>query len=159
MSRQSPWKTIFVDDWKVPVTSNLESALRHLRKMGLIMDPWVDALCINQSDIPEKSVQVQLMSQIYRNTRYVQCWLGEASAHSKVALTVFKNMGVDECHSEILQMRDGVGKYWNGRKDKQNPVSAREYAERIGVRAQYNLRLHGRESGSDARCRHGGYCR
>jgi hypothetical protein len=37
---------------------------------------WVDAVCINQSDLPEKSQQVAVMGQIYRKCAQVQIWLG-----------------------------------------------------------------------------------
>jgi Heterokaryon incompatibility protein (HET) len=49
-------KTILMDGCKVNVTSNLESALRHLRKHDVDIRIWADALCINQSDVPEKSI-------------------------------------------------------------------------------------------------------
>jgi hypothetical protein len=37
---------------------------------------WIDAICINQEDSKEKSEQVMLMSEIYRNAGTVQIWLG-----------------------------------------------------------------------------------
>ena len=58
---------------KVNVTCNLESALRHLRKQDVDIHIWADALCINQSDVSEKALQVRLMSQIYGNEKHVQC--------------------------------------------------------------------------------------
>ncbi|KAF5975494.1 ankyrin het domain-containing protein [Fusarium coicis] len=40
---------------------------------------WIDQICINQTDIVEKSSQVQLMGQIYRQCAAVQIWLGDRS--------------------------------------------------------------------------------
>ena len=39
---------------------------------------WIDALCINQQDNPERSHQVQLMGSIYRQAQMVWAWLGAA---------------------------------------------------------------------------------
>lgn len=38
---------------------------------------WVDALCINQEDDAEKSYQVRLMTEIFRNCQRCFVWLGE----------------------------------------------------------------------------------
>ncbi|KAI4926776.1 hypothetical protein J4E85_007071 [Alternaria conjuncta] len=38
---------------------------------------WIDALCINQSDDVEKSLQVQRMGDIYKNAKEVLVWLGD----------------------------------------------------------------------------------
>jgi hypothetical protein len=59
------------------VTSNLESALRHLRLATERKVMWVDAICINQRDPTEKSHQVGQMRDIYRNAKQVLVWLGE----------------------------------------------------------------------------------
>jgi hypothetical protein len=37
---------------------------------------WADAICINQSDLQERSQQVRLMGNIYRNAERVLIWLG-----------------------------------------------------------------------------------
>ena len=53
---------------------------------------WVDALCINQDDTAEKSVQVQRMWHIFHNARQVLAWLGpeprsdEASRNVQIAI-------------------------------------------------------------------------
>lgn len=38
---------------------------------------WIDQICINQSDVEEKSHQVALMSHIYKYCKEVFLWLGE----------------------------------------------------------------------------------
>lgn len=40
---------------------------------------WIDAVCINQSDTGEKSIQVQLMSRIYSQARQVWISLGDGN--------------------------------------------------------------------------------
>ncbi|KAK4230331.1 heterokaryon incompatibility protein-domain-containing protein [Podospora fimiseda] len=37
---------------------------------------WVDALCINQGDVEERSYQVKLMKDIYQGASAVEVWLG-----------------------------------------------------------------------------------
>jgi len=55
---------IAVNSVKVPVTTNLYSALQQLRREG-IERVWVDALCINQQNTEERSHQVRRMGAIY----------------------------------------------------------------------------------------------
>ncbi|CAK7239044.1 MAG: hypothetical protein STHCBS139747_000465 [Sporothrix thermara] len=71
----------------LPVTPNLDRALRHLRFRikkaadGSATIPharvlWVDALCINQQDPAERSRQVQQMRRIYELCVADVAWLG-----------------------------------------------------------------------------------
>lgn len=47
---------------------------------------WVDALCINQNDLVERSHQVKLMSQLYGQASKTFVWLGEKDEYSYDAL-------------------------------------------------------------------------
>lgn len=47
---------------------------------------WIDAICINQRDLEERSRQVQLMDLIYLKATSVVIWLGDETPSSKVAL-------------------------------------------------------------------------
>jgi len=49
---------------------------------------WIDALCINQSSLAERSQQVPLMSRIYTSAAYVFVWLGEDSSPPRARLAV-----------------------------------------------------------------------
>jgi hypothetical protein len=62
---------------EVSVTANLESALRHMRLQNQTRMLWADAICINQSDIAEKNIQVRLMGEIYTSCSKCLVWLGE----------------------------------------------------------------------------------
>lgn len=57
------------------VRQNLESALRDLRLATERRVVWIDALCINQDDVTERSEQVRLMRSIYANATVVRSWL------------------------------------------------------------------------------------
>lgn len=66
------------------VTSNLEAALRVLRSKLKRPVLWADALCIDQSDLDERSSQVPLMSEIYSQAVQTVIWLGEADSTTKM---------------------------------------------------------------------------
>ncbi|OJD30264.1 heterokaryon incompatibility protein [Diplodia corticola] len=51
---------------------------------------WVDALCINQSSLAERSKEVTRMRAIYASAREVIAWLGPATAGSDIAMTAIE---------------------------------------------------------------------
>ena len=69
--------TISVNSRDLRIGANLYSVLRSVRKPSGSLLIWVDAICINQEDIEERSAQVQKMAGIYRNAVEVVGWLGE----------------------------------------------------------------------------------
>jgi hypothetical protein len=58
------------------VTGNLYEALSSLRKETEAGFWWIDALCINQADVEERSLQVLRMTSIYRTAFHVVAWIG-----------------------------------------------------------------------------------
>ncbi|KAH8668989.1 heterokaryon incompatibility protein-domain-containing protein [Xylariales sp. PMI_506] len=58
------------------VTRNLYEALDKMRRDSEPRLLWVDALCINQEDVDERSHQVRLMRDIYGRATCVLAWLG-----------------------------------------------------------------------------------
>ncbi|KAM7211862.1 Heterokaryon incompatibility protein (HET) domain containing protein [Rhypophila decipiens] len=73
-------KTISLDGYSFPVTTNLESALRHLRHDQSPRRLWIDAICINQTDNSEKATQIPIMHLIYYRASRVVVWLGDGSS-------------------------------------------------------------------------------
>lgn len=65
-------------DSGVPLPSKL-----HLTSAGLRI--WIDAICINQADLEERSHQVRVMDQIYRKAAHTIIWLGRADQYSAAA--------------------------------------------------------------------------
>ncbi|KAK4495926.1 hypothetical protein PRZ48_013194 [Zasmidium cellare] len=65
----------------------LRTILRGLRQTSL--DPtlpiWIDAICIRQADLAEKSKQVGMMREIYANAETVLVWLGEDGENTTIA--------------------------------------------------------------------------
>jgi hypothetical protein len=68
------------------VTQNCHDALKRLRDTTRTRTLWIDTICINQSDDDEKSHQVAMMLDIYRNADRVYIWLGEGTHGSDYAL-------------------------------------------------------------------------
>jgi hypothetical protein len=89
-------RKIFVSGLPKHVTQNLEIALRHLRHVSQTRVLWVDAICINQRDIPERNTQVIHMGDVYRSAFRVIAWLGEKDEDSNLAYDALEALPTDE---------------------------------------------------------------
>jgi len=56
---------------------------------------WIDALCINQQDIKERSQQVTLMDRIYSQAAHVLIWLGPADSLEIMAVNYMSHRLTD----------------------------------------------------------------
>ena len=72
-------------DIPLTVTANCDAALRQLRKEEKVRKLWVDAICIDQSNMEERNDQVKRMVQIYSMAQEVLIWLGSATKESDTA--------------------------------------------------------------------------
>ncbi|KAM0417136.1 hypothetical protein ACHAPT_012843 [Fusarium lateritium] len=70
-------REIVVNNYVVNVTFNLYSALYRLRQAEDMRALWVDALCINQTNVDERGQQVGLMGKIYSICDNTVIWIGE----------------------------------------------------------------------------------
>jgi hypothetical protein len=77
---------VLLDGCALQVTDNLYVALRHLRHAMDRRTVWIDALCINQVDVIERSSQVQLMNRIYATAERTIVWLGPVANESDMIL-------------------------------------------------------------------------
>lgn len=71
--------TIVVNDQRMGITANLYLALKSLRYPHSDRILWVDAVCINQSNVKERNHQVAHMSDIYKQANRVIFFLGNAT--------------------------------------------------------------------------------
>jgi len=79
-------RPILVGDKVFHATVNLVIALEHLQEEGKTIRFWIDAICIDQSNLDEKSIQVQRMGNIFASAALVIAWLGPAADESEQAL-------------------------------------------------------------------------
>ncbi|KAI9770503.1 MAG: hypothetical protein M1839_003184 [Geoglossum umbratile] len=154
--QQELQQTISVDEKTVSVSTNLWAALRSLRdasrtttdkeesssdRLGSMdyiakaMQPilrdapgiWVDALCINQSDLGEKSRQIKLMPQIYKNASIIILWLGEGEESTKLAFDFIWNAPHDHLVELVRDNRNS--KEW----EALGSFLARPYWSRVWI--------------------------
>jgi hypothetical protein len=73
--------------------AEIESDLRYLLPNFSTLDHfWVDALCIDQNNIPERNAQVSRMKDIYERAQTVVVWLGPADTDSDLAMDVIERL-------------------------------------------------------------------
>ncbi|KAL9034023.1 MAG: hypothetical protein Q9180_005635 [Flavoplaca navasiana] len=99
------------------VTQNLHNALQQLRKTSSPRTLWVDATCINQSDVEERNQQVARMADIYESAAKVLIWIGPAADNSGLAIKALKKLAskihVDwKLFSISAASEDDVGSEW-----------------------------------------------
>jgi hypothetical protein len=93
------------------VRKNLWEALRHLRATER-RTLWIDAVCINQQNVPERNAQVKMMRQIYERAQKVVIWLGIQSDESSLAFNFMKFISSDRRKRSMKSEKlDGTTKY------------------------------------------------
>ena len=85
-------RTILLHNVPFRVTKNLHAALRSIRSNTSDKRLWVDALCINQQDLAERSRQVSLMQLIYGQAKHTIVWFGPENELSKRAVQLITEM-------------------------------------------------------------------
>lgn len=101
----TPVETIRCNGCDVGVAANLHAALsslRHPRRTRLL---WVDAICIDQSNVAERGHQVKNMNNIFAAARTVLVWLGEETRDVLAAFSSIKVMG-DRKFGQVLDSLD-----------------------------------------------------
>jgi hypothetical protein len=82
---------IMLNGQRFDVTRNLYLALHQLRESKYFatgVKLWVDAICINQNDTPERNLQVQRMRDIYIRAFNTFVWLGPEADDSTRAISL-----------------------------------------------------------------------
>lgn len=115
-------RTILIDGCTLHITANLEVALRHLRYASDKRVMWIDAICINQEDKPERSQQVGIMGDIYASAQRVVVWIGPEDKTSNRALEFLRVMGKERARE--------LSNTWIGDERQGSSVSAGDEEER-----------------------------
>ncbi|KAH6879109.1 heterokaryon incompatibility protein-domain-containing protein [Alternaria rosae] len=77
---------IEINGVSVPIRENLWDFL-HQQLLHENYGPfWIEAVCIQQSEVDERNHQVQMMGSIYSNARKVLVWLGKEGEDSDLAI-------------------------------------------------------------------------
>jgi hypothetical protein len=129
----SATRVITLDGEDFKVTQNLWSALHHLRSPEVVQSFWIDAICINQSNIHERNTQVKKMGTIYQRAEEVIAWLGCEDDNSSTAFTLMKTIVESDDASgskhNVLEMNPFSARAWNGLI----ALSCREYWSRVWI--------------------------
>ena len=109
------WRTIFVNDAPFPVTPNLFVALKYLRRPESSRKLWIDAICIDQTSLLEKTHQVGLMKDIYKGASRVLVWLGESDMDIRKAITFLEQRTMFQLltRDELEPFTSGLTKIFN----------------------------------------------
>ncbi|KAE9367886.1 HET-domain-containing protein [Stipitochalara longipes BDJ] len=107
------------------VTTNLLAALRRLRFLTLRRYLWVDAICINQEDIEEKTKQVAMMGQIYKFGHKALIWLGEAGPGTTKAIAKLQDLAQEQ--EKLEAKKESFLRDYYHTESKRNQADARAY--------------------------------
>jgi len=134
--------TIIVNGHEMKVTRSLGAALRAFRdgsefhsNVGL----WVDAICINQTDVEERGRQVRKMRDIYGKAWTVIAWLGEEGEQSDKAiqlvqsLSEFHNTVTSSGSDLVSRLSENPSYLVNGSWYALNRLMARPYWYRLWI--------------------------
>jgi hypothetical protein len=97
---------ILIEKCWLPISSNLNSALKRLRDETKSRRLWVDALCINQSDIKEREEQVPHIHSIFKHAQMVVVYLGEETEGSELIPELFRAYGYMRRLTKLLFPED-----------------------------------------------------
>jgi Heterokaryon incompatibility protein (HET) len=109
------------------VTRSLFEALDRIRRSSSkdrVM--WIDALCINQADLDERSSQVRQMHKVYGQATTTLIWLGPGNERSDFLMEILPQFlrsdrrssnrdpeGVFERDDNLVQFTDGLKELWD----------------------------------------------
>ncbi|KAI7188181.1 hypothetical protein KC363_g5632 [Hortaea werneckii] len=102
---------ILVNSHSPPVSANCAQVLRRMRHPDQDRLLWIDAVCIHQDDLRERSWQVSMMADIYSSAQCNLIWLGECPyiVASAAATAVRSIMGqVQEEIKEMCRFHEAV---------------------------------------------------
>ena len=81
-------ETISLDGRPFEVTKNLFVALQDLRHEDKPLTIWIDAICINQEDVNERTAQVRQMVEIYIKATNLFIWMGQEIEELDAAISL-----------------------------------------------------------------------
>ena len=115
---------VWVDGRTLFVTSNLHDAVKQLRMSSVTGYYWIDMICINQSDLVERSVQVNIMDKIFHTAQSVIVWLGKDNGEGQQVSQIIRQLAsISKTHGkEMYERRRGANLF-----DFENPDVLRQF--------------------------------
>lgn len=83
------------------ISKDLFYALRQLRLPDQVRTLWIDVLCVDMQNPPEKAHQVGLRHSIYRSAGEVVAWLGNNVEGTRVALEFCRYLSMRDKYHEL----------------------------------------------------------
>jgi hypothetical protein len=100
---------LWCDGRPLTITPNLDRALRSLRLPTLARRLWVDAICIDQQNVEERTRQVQYMRLIYKHATQSIVWLGPKTTGVEQAFDLAWSLSrIRDQHSHDAPLRDAL---------------------------------------------------
>ncbi|KAF5005696.1 hypothetical protein FDECE_7895 [Fusarium decemcellulare] len=139
---------IVLDGQPFPIGFNLHDGLKQLRENGFRSWIWIDSICIHQSDLDEKSWQVQEMRTVYSQAECVYMWLGRGTDDTDKAMDFISFIGfhlvflgaIEALHSE--EDSSSIKAYFTSRWSGEEYGSDQD-SKVIGLAGfMYNLMFH-----------------
>ena len=90
-----------MNDRPFAVARNLFEAMHSLRQEWTPITIWIDAICINQDDMEERSHQVGMMRDIYQKASRIIVWLGPKSTYSDKAMVLLHELNIDSITEQM----------------------------------------------------------
>ncbi|CAH0058620.1 unnamed protein product [Clonostachys solani] len=103
---------LLVDSVRLEVSRNLWFAIEQIRQDENTVRIWVDAVCINQTDLDEKAWQISLMSRIYQQASQTLIWLGEGSSLTQLAMDFLGDLTRKKFHEEVKALEEYCQKHF-----------------------------------------------
>ncbi|CAG8962199.1 hypothetical protein HYFRA_00005251 [Hymenoscyphus fraxineus] len=88
----SDTRKIELNGFPLSIGANLHGALYAVGEKTGDTLVWVDALCIDQQNTNEKTIQIPLMAQIYSRADFVAVWLGPEDDDSDAAIDLLRRL-------------------------------------------------------------------
>lgn len=101
--------TIYVDNKPMTIRENLWFALKDMRECYDSRTLWIDAVCIDQDNIDERTRQVRIMPFIYRRATKVLVWLGLEDSKVSQVLSKLRRDDLDAIRNSVdLRLQIGL---------------------------------------------------
>ncbi|KAI0187892.1 heterokaryon incompatibility protein-domain-containing protein, partial [Xylaria flabelliformis] len=101
----APVDKISIDGQELGITANLNDALRDLRDSRRTHKIWVDAVCIDQGNIPERSRQVARMGDIYGSASNTIIYLGPLNPYVDAIFELARKLHFNESVIDAINLR------------------------------------------------------